>query len=67
MSGSEDRDRPEIAGVYYTDDLINGSFGFEEGRVMAPAGPGLGVDVDADKVEKYSVTEAVSLDLGGSG
>ena len=61
VSGSEDSDRPEIAGVYYTDDLINGSFGFEEGRVMAPAGPGLGVDVDADKVEKYSVTEAEAV------
>ena len=65
VSGSVDSDRPEIAGIYYTDDLITGSFGFRDGRVVAPEGPGLGVEVDPDKVEKYSVAEAVSLDLGG--
>ncbi len=35
---------PEIAGIYYTDDLVTGSFGFEDGRVMVPEGPGLGVE-----------------------
>ena len=65
VSGSEGSDRPEIAGIYYTDDLISGSFGFEDGRVMVPEGPGLGVEVNVAKVEKYSVVEAVRLDLGG--
>ena len=65
VSGSEGSDRPQIAGIYYTDDLIAGSFGFEEGQVIVPTGPGLGVEVDVDKVDKYSVTEAVSLDIGG--
>lgn len=66
VSGSEGSARPEIAGIYYTDDLINGSFGFREGRVMAPEGPGLGVEVDVTKVQKYSVAEAIQLDVGGS-
>ena len=64
VSGPEESNRPEIAGIYYTDDLITGSFDFEQGRVMAPVGVGLGVEVDLEKVEKYSVAEALSLDLG---
>lgn len=65
VSGSEGSDRPEIAGIYYTDDLIAGAFGFEEGRVMVPEGPGLGVDVDVAKVQKYSVAEEIHLGLAG--
>ncbi|MCE2526573.1 MAG: mandelate racemase [Actinomycetia bacterium] len=67
VSGAAESNRPEIAGVYYTDDLITGSFRFEEGRVMAPTGPGLGIEVDVGKVEEYSVSEAITLDLGGGG
>ena len=67
VSGPQGSARPEIAGIYYTDDLIAEAFGFEEGRVMAPDGPGLGVKVDLTKVEEYSVAEATSLDLGGDG
>ena len=63
VSGPEGSDRPGIAGIYYTDDLITEPFGFEEGRVMAPRGPGLGVRVDPAKVEKYSVAEEIRLDL----
>lgn len=65
VSGSAGSDRPEIAGVYYTDDLITGSFRFEDGKVMTLEGSGLGVEVDPAKVEKYSVTDAVRLNLGG--
>ncbi|MCQ3803637.1 MAG: mandelate racemase [Acidimicrobiia bacterium] len=67
VSGAAESNRPEIAGIYYTDDLIRGSFRFEEGRVMAPTGPGLGIEVDVGKVEEYSVSEAITLDLGGGG
>ena len=67
VSGAEGSPRPEIAGIYYTDDLITGSFRFEDGRVMVPEGPGLGVEVDVAKVEKYSVADAVCPDLGGGG
>ena len=67
VSGPEGSVRPEIAGIYYLDDLIVAPFGFEDGRVLVPEGPGLGVEVDVAKVEKYSVAEAVSLDLGEDG
>jgi muconate cycloisomerase len=46
---------PEIAGVYYTDDVVTASFRFEDGRVFCPDGPGLGVEVDTEKLEHYAV------------
>ncbi|HXF57296.1 MAG TPA: enolase C-terminal domain-like protein [Actinomycetota bacterium] len=45
---------PEIAGVYYTDDLIAESFRFEDGVVYPPEGPGLGVTVDVGKLRRYA-------------
>ena len=35
--------------------LINESIRFEDGRVFAPDGPGLGVTLDEDAVAKYTV------------
>jgi len=42
-----------IAGIYYEDDLIKEAFRFEDGAVMVPDRPGMGIDVDEAKVEKY--------------
>ncbi len=44
---------PAIAGVYYRDDLITEPFRFTDGMVIAPDGPGLGVEVDREKLERY--------------
>jgi muconate cycloisomerase len=46
---------PEIAGIYYTDDIVTEAFRFEDGRVLVPEGPGLGVEVDPEKLERYGV------------
>ncbi len=46
-----------IAGIYYTDDLIKAPFEFRDGAVIVPDGPGMGIDVDEAKVEKYRNTE----------
>jgi muconate cycloisomerase len=46
---------PEIAGVYYLDDVVTEPFRFENGRVMVPDGPGLGVEVDLEKLARYAV------------
>ena len=46
----------QIAGIYYTDDLIAQPFSFQDGFVALPTGPGMGIDVDEAKVEKYRVT-----------
>jgi len=45
---------PSVAGVYYTDDLITEPFRFVDGVVLAPAGPGLGVEVDRSKLARYA-------------
>jgi len=48
-------DGPGVAGVYYLDDLATEPFAFRDGRVLVPEGPGLGIEVDRDKIEKYRV------------
>lgn len=45
---------PEIAGIYYQDDVVTQSLVFRDGRVMVPEGPGLGVEVDPDKIARYA-------------
>ena len=45
---------PEIAGIYYTDDIITEPFRFEDGFVLVPAGPGLGIEVDEAKLRAYA-------------
>jgi muconate cycloisomerase len=44
-----------IAGIYYQDDLIKESFRFVDGAVVVPSKPGLGIDVDEEKIEHYRV------------
>ncbi len=46
---------PAIAGVYYVDDLITEPFPFVDGRVIAPTGAGLGIEVDRKKIDRYRV------------
>ena len=49
-SGSRDG----IAGAYYTDDLIAEPFVLEDGALVVPEGPGLGIEVDEEKIRAYS-------------
>ena len=48
----------EIAGIYYKDDLIAAPMRFADGAIDVPAGPGLGIAVDEDKVRRYRVSNA---------
>lgn len=45
----------KIGGVYYTDDLIRTPMTLVDGAIEVPAGPGMGIDVDEAKIEKYRV------------
>lgn len=45
----------QIASVYYEDDIVAEPFTYEDGDVLVPEGPGLGVDVDESKLETYSI------------
>ncbi len=42
-----------MAGVYYKDDVVTEPFEFVDGAVKVPHGPGLGIELDEDKVERY--------------
>jgi len=46
--------RDGIAGAYYTDDLITEAFTLEEGSLLVPDGPGLGIEVDEEKIQAYA-------------
>ncbi len=54
VSRPEGASGPSVAGVYYLDDLIAEPFRFEDGCVLVPEGPGLGIEVDTDKITKYA-------------
>lgn len=43
-----------IAGNYYTDDLLAEPLRFEDGHLLVPDGPGLGIQVDEEKIRKYA-------------
>ena len=44
-----------IAGIYYLDDIIKTPISYSGGELHVPTGPGLGVEVDEDKLSHYSV------------
>ncbi len=39
--------------IYHTADVVNERFKVQEGRIWPPAGPGLGVTLNRDAVERY--------------
>ena len=45
-----------VGGIYYIDDLIKRPFELVDGCVVVPEGPGFGIDVDEEKIEKYRDT-----------
>ena len=44
-----------IAGIYYTDDIIAEPFEYADGELVVSTKPGLGVELDEEKVERYRV------------
>lgn len=52
-------DGPEVAGIYYLDDIVTESLRFADGVLHCPDGPGLGIEVDEEKLRHYSPAEAV--------
>jgi muconate cycloisomerase len=44
-----------IAGRQYIDDIVREPFGWADGCVLVPKRPGLGVELDETKIEKYRV------------
>lgn len=46
--------RAGIAGNYYTDDVIIEPLNLADGCLVVPDGPGLGIEVDEEKIEAYA-------------
>jgi muconate cycloisomerase len=44
-----------IGGIYYQDDLIKAPMSFVDGAIEVPTAPGLGIEIDEAKIEKYRV------------
>ena len=44
-----------IAGIYYQDDIIKDAFEFSDGDIVVSTKPGLGVELDEDKLKHYRV------------
>ncbi|WP_432989594.1 mandelate racemase/muconate lactonizing enzyme family protein [Dactylosporangium sp. CA-233914] len=51
--------RTTVAGRMYLDDVLTESMDYVGGDVMIPTGPGWGIDVDAAKMERYTVSSEV--------
>jgi muconate cycloisomerase len=47
----------QVGGIYYKDDIIVAALDISDGAIRIPMGPGLGIDVDLEKIEKYRVTD----------
>jgi len=45
-----------IAGIYYQDDIIQEPFDYSDGDVIVSAKPGLGVELDEDKLKYYRIS-----------
>jgi muconate cycloisomerase len=44
-----------VAGIYYTDDLIAEPMRFVDGAIDLPSGPGMGIAIDEAKIRRYTV------------
>lgn len=44
-----------LAGRFYLDDIIKEPYAFEDGCLVVPHGPGLGVELDEEKLARYRV------------
>ncbi len=48
-------EQTKVACRWYEDDIIKKPFVYEDGSLVVPDGPGLGIEVDMEKIKKYSV------------
>jgi muconate cycloisomerase len=49
-------ERTRIAGRKYLDDIIKTPFEYQDGALVVPDGPGLGIEVDEEKLRRYAIT-----------
>lgn len=57
VSTPSEAQKGQVAGIYYTDDLLAAPMRFVEGCVEVPAEPGMGIGVDDAKIARYTIKE----------
>ncbi len=55
VSMPREKSKPGIAGIYYQDDIIAEPFGFYDGEIIVSSKPGLGIEIDEDKLKHYRI------------
>ena len=50
-------EQTKVAARWYMDDIITRPFQYDDGCLLVPGGPGLGVEIDREKLKKYSETK----------
>jgi muconate cycloisomerase len=53
VSAPAEHQPTSTVGRFYTDDIIAEPFVWEEGTIVMPTGPGLGIEIDDEKVRRY--------------
>jgi muconate cycloisomerase len=53
VSTPKDAGRKGIAGIYYQDDIVTERFDFSDGNISVSMKPGLGIELDEDKLKHY--------------
>lgn len=56
VTSTAETERTKIAGRKYMDDIIRTPFEYKDGHLVVPNGPGLGIEVDEEKLRKYAVS-----------
>ena len=49
------KEQTKVAGRFFIDDIITKPFLYEDGHLVVPDTPGLGIEVDMQKMQKYAV------------
>ncbi len=55
VSTPKGKGKKGIAGIYYQDDIITEAFEFSDGDILVPSKPGLGIELDEEKLKHYRV------------
>jgi muconate cycloisomerase len=55
VSTPKEKARGGIAGIYYADDIIREAFEYSDGDVIVSSKPGLGIELDEDKLKHYRI------------
>jgi muconate cycloisomerase len=53
VSNPKGKGKKGIAGIYYQDDVITEACGFADGDILISSKPGLGIELDEDKLRHY--------------